>query len=89
MPWPSKAAIFVRHDAGQANLAINEVPQSFTTRIIAARAFGNPGMMLDADIAKGAKLVNRIERLLKLPELEYLHLHWAKFGCYAARVVRA
>lgn len=86
-PYRSKAAIFVRRDAEQAQLAVNEIPQGFLDRIVAARAFDKTGMMVDADIATGDELGILINRLLKLPRVEYLHLHWAKFGCYAAKVV--
>ena len=88
-PYCAKAAIFVRHNGRQASLAVNEIPQSFLERIIAARAFDKDGMMVEADIAQGAEQGDLIERLLKLPRVEYLHLHWAKFGCYAAKVERA
>jgi len=88
-PYCAKAAIFVRQDAEQAHLAINQIPQSFLDRVVAARAFDKDGMMVDADIAQGAELVDLIERLLKIPTVDYLHLHWAKFGCYAAKVVEA
>lgn len=88
-PYCSKAAIFVRRDGKQAGLAINEIPQSFLDRIVAARAFDKSGMMVDADIAEGDELAVLIERLLAMPGVAYVHLHWAKFGCYAAKVVAA
>jgi len=88
-PYCAKAAIFVRQDANQANLQINELPQSFLDRVVAGRAFDTQGMMVDADIAEGAEQVAMIERLLSLPNVDYVHLHWAKFGCFAAKVVRA
>ncbi len=46
-----------------------------------------PLFELDDDIAQGTELADLIERLLKIPAVDYLHLHWAKFGCYAAKVV--
>jgi hypothetical protein len=45
--------------------------------------------MLDADIAEGREARPLIERLLALPEAAYLHAHYAKRGCYAARIERA
>ena len=88
-PYCSKAAIFVRKDAGQARLDVDEIPQSFLDRIVAMRAFDDRGMMVDADIAEGPDQAKLIDRLLEIPQVDYLHLHWAKFGCYAAKVVRA
>ncbi len=88
-PYCAKAAIFVRQNADQANLQINELPQSFLDRIVAARAFDKEGMMVDADLAEGSEQTVMIERLLSLPNVDYIHLHWAKFGCFAAKVVSA
>lgn len=88
-PYCSKAAIFVRRDAEQANLSVNEIPQSFLDRAVAMRAFDENGMMVDADIAEGTAQAPLIEKLLNLSEVSYIHLHWAKFGCYAAKVERA
>ena len=88
-PYCAKAAIFVRRDGTQASLGINEIPTSFRKRLVAARAFDKDGMMVDADIAEGPEQADMIERLLKISQVDYLHLHWAKFGCYAAKVVKA
>ena len=88
-PYCSKAAIFVRQDAEPASLAINEIPQAFLERMVAARAFDGQGMMVDADIAQGPEQAKLIDKLLAIPKVDFVHLHWAKFGCYAAKVVRA
>jgi hypothetical protein len=45
--------------------------------------------MVDADLAAGAVLAPVIERFLANPAVEYLHAHYAKRGCYAARIERA
>lgn len=88
-PYRSKAAIFVRKDAGQACLCVDEIPQSFLDRIVAMRAFDAQGMMVDANIAHGSDQAKLIDKLLEIPQVAFIHLHWAKFGCYAAKVVRA
>ncbi|MEJ0046342.1 MAG: DUF1203 domain-containing protein [Rhodospirillales bacterium] len=53
------------------------------------RAFDAAGMMLAAEIAEGTDLERPITAMLDNPEITYLHLHFAKPGCYAARVDRA
>ena len=45
--------------------------------------------MVAADVAPGAELEPAIETMLADPAVAYLHLHYAKPGCYAARVDRA
>jgi hypothetical protein len=45
--------------------------------------------MLHADLEDGSKLEPLIVRFLADLEVAYLHAHYAKRGCYAARIVRA
>ncbi len=45
-------------------------------------------MMIDADLVTGSDLGSLAERLLAIDEAAYLHVHYAKFGCYAARIDR-
>ena len=58
-------------------------------RIISLRAFDEEGMLIDADLADGRELAPLITRLLADPKAAYLHAHYAKPGCYAARIDRA
>jgi hypothetical protein len=57
--------------------------------MISLRAFDEGGMIVDADLCPGAQLEAPIERLLRQPATAYLHLHYAKPGCFACRVDRA
>jgi hypothetical protein len=45
--------------------------------------------MVDADLADGSALAPLIRRMFDNPAVAYLHAHYARRGCYAARVVRA
>jgi hypothetical protein len=44
--------------------------------------------MVDADIVDGAVAAPLIERLLARADVGYLHLHFARRGCFACRVDR-
>lgn len=66
----------------------NHLPPALLVRLLAIRAFGADGMMLDADIAEGREAVPLIERLLANRETAYLHAHYARRGCFAARIDR-
>ncbi len=46
-------------------------------------------MMLDFQLTDGRELEAAIGRLLSEPRAEYLHVHFAAPGCYAARADRA
>lgn len=46
------------------------------------------GMIVDATLCAGTELEGSIKQLLQLDTVTYLHLHYAKHGCYACRVDR-
>ncbi|MDH3493962.1 MAG: DUF1203 domain-containing protein [Acidobacteriota bacterium] len=88
-PYRSSHAIFVREHAKRAFPAIGEIPESLTSRLISVRAFDNNHEMVEADVVEGEQLFNVIPAIFKDPEVDYLHLHNAKPGCFAASVTRA
>ena len=88
-PYRASHAIFVREGADKAYDATNEVPEPLRLRLISLRAFNGDHQMVDADVAAGQGLEGVIERFFANPGIRYLHAHYAKRGCYAARVERA
>jgi hypothetical protein len=88
-PYRARHAIFVREGADQALDLVDSVPEVLRIRTISLRAFNDSGEMLDADLAEGTDLVPMIERFFENPDVAYLHAHYAKRGCYAARILRA
>ena len=88
-PFRASHAVYVRHDAVEAAPAPGEVPALFRSRLLSLRAFDADGMMRDADVAPGSAVEPAIAAMLADPDIAYLHLHYAKPGCYAARVDRA
>jgi hypothetical protein len=88
-PYRASHAVYVRPQAAQAQPAINEIPEMLRTRILSLRGFSEDGLLKEADLAEGAVLAPAIEKMLANPEIAFLHLHFAKAGCYAARADRA
>jgi hypothetical protein len=88
-PFRSSYAIYVREGARDRYDRINEVPEQFRSRVLSLRAFDESGMLRDADIVEGGAVETLIERLLSSPETAYIHAHYAKYGCFAARIDRA
>jgi hypothetical protein len=88
-PYRSSHAVFIREGAEKTYDRIGEIPPALNGRLIALRAFDADHMIVDADIADGSALEPLIERLLANPKAAYLHAHYAKRGCYAARIERA
>lgn len=88
-PYRASHAIFVLEGATEACTLIDEIPEVLRCRPISLRAFDAAHQMVDADLVDGAALAPLIERLLANPAVDYLQAHYAKRGCYAARVQRA
>ena len=68
---------------------VDEVPEVIRIRPISLRAFDATGHMPHADLEDGNKLERLIVRFFANFKVAYLHAHYAKRGCYAARSVRA
>ena len=88
-PYRSTHAIYVRKVADRAYDAVDAVPEVITSRLVAVRAFDARHMMIDADVSEGDATKSLIERLLANPETSYLQAHYARRGCFAARIERA
>jgi hypothetical protein len=87
-PFRASHAIFVRERGGETFNEVNVIPPALARRLISLRAFDARDYMIDADITAGADLSMLIERMFANPLACYLHAHYAKWGCYAARVDR-
>ena len=87
-PYRSSHAVFVREQAEQAFPTVGEVPEVLKIRLISIRAFDKKHHMVAADVVDGAFLEEAIPAMLDDPAADYLHLHHAKQGCFAARVTR-
>ncbi len=88
-PYRASHAIFVREGAVAAYEGVDVTPECLLARPISLRAFDAAGIMVDADLAGGREVEAAIRRLLGSPEVDYIHAHYAKRGCYAARIARA
>jgi hypothetical protein len=87
-PYRMRFAVFVR-EGDQTYDKMNEVPEQLRKRMLAVRSFDSDGMMIDHRVVDGQELEPIIERLLTPSNADYLHIHFASPGCYAAKVVRA
>jgi hypothetical protein len=87
-PYRSSHAIYVRE--GEATYdEVDQVPDQLRRRMLSVRAFDDSGMIVGADLVDGRALEGVIAGLLADRRTAYLHAHFAKYGCYAARIERA
>lgn len=88
-PYRAAHAVFVRKGVEQRHPAINEVPELFRSRMLSLRAFDDRAMIVAADLVDGKNLESALDGMLAETAVSCVHIHFAKFGCYAARAVRA
>lgn len=88
-PYRSSHAIYVREFAVEARPEVEEVPEVLRRRLLSIRGFDTKGMMKEADVVDGQNIASAIARMFDDKDIEYIHLHNAKPGCFAARVDRA
>ena len=84
--YRASGPIFVRRGMREARRMTGELPPYLTRRILSVRAYDAMDDMVEAEIVEGARAAPLIERFLARDEVSYLHLHFAKRGCYACRV---
>lgn len=88
-PYRADGPIFVRESARATRVSRNAIPEQQRSRLLSVRAYDAAGWMRDAEVVDGVALEPLIARFLADPEVDYLHVHNARRGCYACRVDRA
>ena len=87
-PYRASHAVYVREGATEAWVG-DHVPEVMRKRLLSLRAFSADGTMVEADVIDGVEAEALIERQLANPSVDYIHAHYARPGCYAARIDRA
>ena len=80
-------AIFVR-EGDRTYDKVNEIPEQLRNRILAVRSFDTNAMMIDNRLVDGNEIEPVLEKMLAPSNVDYLHIHFAAAGCYAAKVQR-
>jgi hypothetical protein len=87
-PYRGAGPIFVRETARQAFDRIDELPPVFAGRLLAVRAYDADGMMLDAEVVDSDPR-ELFTRFFCERATDYIHVHYARRGCYSCCVERA
>lgn len=87
-PYRASGPIFVRPGISEARRVTAELPPYLTRRLLSVRAYDAKNDMVEAEVVEGTAAVPLIERFLAHDDVHYLHLHFARRGCYACRVDR-
>ncbi len=57
-------------------------------RLLSLRAFDRSGMLVEADVVEGEAAQPTIGRMFTRVDVDALHAHFARPGCFAARIER-
>ncbi len=87
-PFRASHAIFIAEGATQAASFENQVPPVMQRRVLSVRAFDAAHMMVDGEVIDGQQLDTQIRQLFSNDQIAYLHVHYAKRGCFAGLVER-
>jgi hypothetical protein len=88
-PYRASHAIFVGERSTRRYEAIEVIPDVLRLRPLSLRAFDAGHMLHDACLTEGRDIEATIDRLLGDERTAYIQVHFARPGCYAARVERA
>jgi len=88
-PYRASGPIYVRENATTARPQVGEIPEMLRKRaLLSVRAYNGEGWLIGCDVVPGADLDTAIQAFLADEEVDYVHLHNARPGCYLAKIVR-
>jgi hypothetical protein len=87
-PYQASGPIFVRKGVTTANLQVNEKPKMFEHRLLSLRAYDKNGIMKNAAVVEGKHLRESVLQVFADGEINYIHIHNARPGCYNCTVER-
>lgn len=68
---------------------VDVIPPAMARRTLSLRAFDADHMMIEADLVEGRDAAELIARFFANPAVTYMQAHYARRGCFAARIDRA
>lgn len=87
-PFRASGPIYIRRSATE-KLTLDRVPDVLARRLLSVRGYDGDGMMTAADVVDGRELGAELDRVLGRPDISYVHVHYARQGCFACHVDRA
>jgi Protein of unknown function (DUF1203) len=86
-PYRAGGPIFV--GPGERSVYEDTLPPLLQDRLVSLRAYDSDAFIVDAEVAEGDGLRGQVERFLANPEVDHIDAHFARRGCFAARIERA
>jgi hypothetical protein len=86
-PYRQQGPIFIRETKRRFD-ARDIIPSALARRPLSLRGYDADHMMIEADLCDGDDAAATIERLFANAAVDYIHVHYARRGCFAALVRR-
>jgi Protein of unknown function (DUF1203) len=86
-PYRQQGPIFVRNTAERFD-ALGVIAPALAIRPLSLRGYDRDGIMVEADLVEGAEAPALIARFFGNEQVAYIHAHYARRGCFAARIDR-
>lgn len=87
-PYKSQGPIFVRQSVTKTYDRVNEIPPVLPVRMLSLRGYDQNDLMVDAEVIDGKNLLLELTKLCANEQVAYIHIHYARRGCFACRVDR-
>jgi len=87
-PYRASGPIFVSRSATRGHFR-GELAPMLKDRLLSLRAYDAAALIVDAEVAEGNAAVEVIERFLSDSQVAHVDAHFARRGCFAARIERA
>jgi hypothetical protein len=87
-PYRAAGPIFVSRSAATGRYR-DELPPMMRDRLLSLRAYDRDALIVDAEVAENEEVLKVIERFFANPGVAQIDAHFARRGCFAARIERA
>jgi len=87
--YRASGPIYVRRGAAQSILPPGVIPEQAGRRLLSIRAYDAEHLITVADVAEGPRIAETIEQFFADEQVDYIHLHYAKRGCFFSLARRA
>ncbi len=86
-PYRAAGPIFVSRSVETGSYR-DELPPIMRDRLLSLRAYDGDALIVDAEVAEGEEVIRLIRRFFADPQVAQIDAHFARRGCFAARIER-
>jgi hypothetical protein len=86
-PYRASGPIFVSR-VSEAGAYRDELAPILKDRLLSLRAYDAGALIVDAEVGENGQVLDLIERFFSNPQIAHIDAHFARRGCFAARIER-